>query len=499
MGDIWLSIDISIKEHALLFELGTNYMTKIKRIIIQENKQSDSEFHNYYNQFLSNSEDTKSLIECIRIIKENNNIKEIKRDTSLIVDSLDNHLVDCVYLYAAATVRYKKIKSSRGQFKKDSPSRMISYNLFQGDCREYLQKLADDPRERSKYRLIITSPPYYGQRHYGQDIDEIGQERTEEEFINKLAEIFAISRQLLTEDGSLWIVIGDSRRKLHKLLIPHRLALKLVEKNYTFREDVVWYKKNNISSSAKHNLSHAYEYILFLSKNEKSYLDLDKIRIRGNEAREGRNKTPPPHMVQYEPVNPDKEKIIKLARIIHNSRPSTPFSNLPSTSEIAVAYGYDPEKFCPTCYRKFKRHATRKRIGDHKHYPIFAVCNPAGKNPGNVWEISTKAHYGNEHFAIFPEDLVARIINFASQEGDWVLDPFMGRGTTGIVCALTGRNFTGIDLYKENVERTRKNIIDAKEGKYQSKLVDIVAREAQLVKPSESSSNIRSLERYLLS
>ena len=78
------------------------------------------------------------------------------------------------------------------------------------------------------------------------------------------------------------------------------------------------------------------------------------------------------------------------------------------------------------------------------------MCNPSGKNPGNVWEISTKAHYGNEHFAIFPEDLVARIVSFASQKGDWVLDPFMGRGTTGIVCALTGRNFTGIDLYPDS-------------------------------------------------
>ena len=50
---------------------------------------------------------------------------------------------------------------------------------------------------------------------------------------------------------------------------------------------------------------------------------------------------------------------------------------------------------------KFMWHATRKRIGDHSHYPIFAVCNSNGKNPGNVWEVSTKAHYGNEHFAIF--------------------------------------------------------------------------------------------------
>ena len=100
--------------------------------------------------------------------------------------------------------------------------------------------------------------------------------------------------------------------------------------------------------------------------------------------------------------------------------PGILFEDLPTTSEIAVAYGYDPEKYCPTCYRKFKRHATRKRIGDHKHYPIFAVCSPLGKNPTNVWEIATKAHYGNEHFAIFPEELIIRIINFATEKGDWV-------------------------------------------------------------------------------
>jgi DNA modification methylase len=100
-------------------------------------------------------------------------------------------------------------------------------------------------------------------------------------------------------------------------------------------------------------------------------------------------------------------------------------------------------------------------VGDHRHYPIFAACNSRGKNPGNVWEIATKAHYGNEHFAIFPEDLVARIINFATQKGDWVLDPFVGRGTTGIVCANLGRNFFGIDLYSRNAVSSKRNIASA--------------------------------------
>jgi len=338
---------------------------------------------------------------------------------------------------------------------------MTSYQVLKGDCYEVLKLLSSNPGERGKYRLVVTSPPYYGHRHYGIDSYEIGQEQTDEIFIEKLANIFTLCRELLTEDGSLWIVIGDTRRRYGKLLIPHRLALKLVEGGYNIREDIIWFKKNNVSSSSKDNFSQAYELVLFFSKNDKSFANMSSIRVRGNEAREGRNRPPPQHMIQYEPSIQDKNKIDKIKEMIHHAKPDTPFEELPTTNEIARAYGYDPEKYCPTCYRKFKRHATRKRIGDHKHYPIFAVCNPTGKNPGNVWEISTKAHHGNEHFAIFPEDLVTRIVNFATQKGDWILDPFTGRGTTGIVSALLGRNFTGIDLYQENVTKAEKNISDA--------------------------------------
>jgi DNA modification methylase len=347
--------------------------------------------------------------------------------------------------------------------------KVISYRFYEGDSYDILNRWIDNPKERGKYRLIVTSPPYYGHRHYGQSLNEIGQEKTDEMFINKLVKIFTMCRDLLSEDGSLWIVMGDTRRRHGKLMIPHRLALELIEKGgYTFREDIIWYKKNNVSSSSKDNLAQAYETILFLSKNEKCFTNMNGIRIRGNEAREGRNKAPSSYMIQYEPFKKDKEKIDRILEIIHNAKPNTPFEELPTTDEIAYAYGYDPEKYCPTCYRKFKRHATRRRIGDHKHYPIFAVCNSVGKNPGNVWEVSTKAHYGNEHFAIFPEDLISRIIKFVTEKGDWVLDPFAGRGTTGIVCAFLGRNFTGIDLYSESVAKAKKNIADATKGKLSS-------------------------------
>ncbi|MGI0029175.1 MAG: DNA-methyltransferase, partial [Nitrososphaera sp.] len=330
-----------------------------------------------------------------------------------------------------------------------------SFKIFPGDACQVIKQL------RAKFRAIITSPPYYRHRHYGSDIHEIGQEKTVEEYIDSLARVFGQCRDVLSEDGSLWIVIGDTRRRHEKLRIPHRLAERLADSGYVFREDIIWYKKNNVSSSSRENFSQAYEYVLFFSKNRRSYANLDAIRVQGNEASSGRNKVPPLHMIQYRPEHSDKKEIARIAKIVHESSPSTPLSELPPTSQIARAYGYDPEKFCPTCYRKFKRHATRRRIGDHRHYPIFAVCNPRGKNPSNVWEIATKAHYGNEHFAIFPEELVDIIIRFSTEEGDSVLDPFAGRGTTGIVAASLGREFIGIDLYAENVEKAARNVARA--------------------------------------
>jgi len=331
-----------------------------------------------------------------------------------------------------------------------------AFKIIHGDAYQIVKQLPN-----ARFRAIITSPPYYGHRHYGSNNREIGREQEVEEYLNSLAKVFEACRNLLSEDGSLWIVIGDTRRRHEKLRIPHRLAERLAQAGYVFREDIVWYKKNNVSSSSQDNFSQAYEYILFFSKNRRSFANLDAVRVQGNEAAGGRNKVPPKNMVQYAPEKPDRGEIARIASIIHGASSATPLSELPTTSAVSRAYGYDPEKFCPTCYRKFKRHATRRRIGDHRHYPIFAACNPHGKNPSNVWEIATRAHYGNEHFAIFPEELVDMIVRFATEKGDYVLDPFAGRGTTGIVATSLGRKFVGIDLYKENVETASRNIARA--------------------------------------
>ena len=73
-----------------------------------------------------------------------------------------------------------------------------------GDCRETLPAFID------KARCCITSPPYYGLRDYGGESNQIGQEQTPEEYIQEMVKVFRLVRDCLTDDGTLWLNIGDS-------------------------------------------------------------------------------------------------------------------------------------------------------------------------------------------------------------------------------------------------------------------------------------------------
>jgi site-specific DNA-methyltransferase (cytosine-N4-specific) len=83
--------------------------------------------------------------------------------------------------------------------------------------------------------------------------------------------------------------------------------------------------------------------------------------------------------------------------------------------------------------------------------------HPRGKNPGDFWQVKTKAH-PFAHFAVYPEELCVRPILSSSRIGDIVLDPFMGSGTTGVIARKLGRNFIGIDIKQEYVEIAKKRI-----------------------------------------
>ena len=178
-----------------------------------------------------------------------------------------------------------------------------------GDCRETLSAFID------KAQMCVTSPPYYGLRDYGGESKQIGQEDTPEEYIENLVSVFRSVRDTLTEDGTLWLNIGDSyynyrpgkgqalvkqsvsktnqdlpskcARRGNKLEgykekdligIPWLLAFALRKDGWYLRQDIIWNKPNPMPESVRDRCTKSHEYVFLLSKNQNYYFDVDAIK-----------------------------------------------------------------------------------------------------------------------------------------------------------------------------------------------------------------------------
>ena len=304
--------------------------------------------------------------------------------------------------------------------------------ILYGDCRDTLKQFDEQAR------TCITSPPYYGLRDYGGEENQIGQEKTPEEFIDQLVSVFKEVRNVLTDDGTLWVNLGDSYynyrpgkgqsypkqsvsktnqdlptqcnkrgNKLEGLKekdligIPWMFAFAMRSDGWYLRQDIIWHKPNPMPESVKDRCTKSHEYIFLLSKNKKYYYDNEAIK---------------------EPVKQDWGTRNRTNGKYHNSG-----SGLSPHSGLTKSYD-----------RKNKR---------------------------DVWSITNKPYKGS-HFAVFPPDLITPCILAGSEKGDIVLDPFMGSGTTAMVAKQLGRDYIGCELHEEY-----SNLID------QRVPVEVVAQE----------------------
>jgi len=109
------------------------------------------------------------------------------------------------------------------------------------------------------------------------------------------------------------------------------------------------------------------------------------------------------------------------------------------------------------------------------NYELARQLN-GGKQMRNLWILSASRHL-TIHPTEKPENLLQRIILIGSKEGDTVLDPFMGSGTTGVVAKQLGRNFIGIEIDQSYFEMATRRI-------------ENTVREPNLFAPSQSIERI---------
>lgn len=321
--------------------------------------------------------------------------------------------------------------------------------IITGDALEELKAL---PAESCD--MCVTSPPYYGLRNYETE-GQIGLEKTPDEYVEKLVEIFREVRRVLKKDGTLWLNVGDSyatrsgpqppantRNKLGHTAksvpsgykqkdligIPWMIAFALRADGWYLRQDIIWHKTNCMPESVRDRCTKSHEYIFLFSKEPKYYFDAEAIS---------------------EPIAGSSTK-----RYLQNVEAQKGSDRQPGKSNgtmKAALPRFGGQKYGDSGKREFK-------TKDGKIY-----VPSLRRNKRDVWSISTAGFKGG-HFAVFPEKLVRPCILAGSRPGGTVLDPFSGSGTSGVVATQTGRDFIGIEINGEYSEMSRRRIEEA-EGK----------------------------------
>ena len=292
-----------------------------------------------------------------------------------------------------------------------------------GDCHEVLRTL-----ESGSVQCCVTSPPYWGLRDYGVE-GQLGLEKTPDEYVAKMVDVFREVRRVLRDDGTLWLNLGDSyagggtigrndttpealnrraikygtgtgtgslvgshgvRSQVESLKpkdlvgIPWRVAFALQADGWYLRQDIIWHKPNPMPESVRDRCTKAHEYIFLMSKSERYFFDSEAMQESAN-------------------------------------RPEGPGNKTHRHSNEGIYVGGAAQK-------------NIAKIGPRET-----------RNRRSVWTVATQP-YSGAHFATFPPALIEPCILAGSRPADIVLDPFMGSGTTAQVAQQLGRQYIGCEL-----------------------------------------------------
>ncbi len=260
--------------------------------------------------------------------------------------------------------------------------------ILYGDCRETLREFD------SKARMCVTSPPYYGLRNYGGEEDQIGLEQTPEEYVDNLVKVFREVRNCLTDDGTCWVNLGDSYYNYRpgKGQAIHKQS---VSKTNQDLPSTCARRGNKLEGLKEKDLIGIPWMFAFAMRADGWYLRQDIIWHKPN---------PMPESV--------RDRCTKSHEYIF----------LFSKSQN---YYFDVD-------------AIKESTVDGKGL----------KRKKTVWEVKTKPYKG-AHFAVYPPELIEPCIKAGSEEGDTVLDPFMGSGTTALVSKSLQRHYIGCELHEE--------------------------------------------------
>ena len=277
---------------------------------------------------------------------------------------------------------------------------MGSFDLTQLNKNSPLLVLQGDTKElisslpANTFQCAITSPPYWGVRDYGIP-EQIGAEPDLNDYLNKLVSIFSEVRRVLRPDGTFWLNIGNTYTS------GGRKWRQEDEKN---KGRAMSYRPPTPDGLKKKDLIGVAWMLAMACQREGWYLRND--------------------IIWYKP----------------NCQPESVKDRFTVAHEYLFLFSKSQDYF-------FNQEAIKE-----------PTTNGNGlKNKRTVWSINTEPCQ-EAHFAVFPRALIRPCILAATNPGDFVLDPFFGTGTVGMVSAELDRKCVGIELKQDYIRIAEKRL-----------------------------------------
>lgn len=386
--------------------------------------------------------------------------------------------------------------------------------ILEGDWSQKAREIPD-----VSVHCCVTSPPYWGLRNYGV-AGQLGLEKTPEEYVAKMVEVFREVKRVLRDDGTLWLNLGDSfsggkskngntkgadlgwSNEQHRPLapglkpkdlcgIPWRVAFALQQDGWFLRSDIIWHKPNPMPESVTDRPTKSHEYLFLLSKSQSYFYDAEAIKepLQASSIERWKNPNFGTHDKRNGDANhPERQRSAMLRgeldqpngrnkrtvwTIATASYPESHFATFPpDLVKPCVLAGSSARGCCPKCGTPWERiveksgGTTGKSWHDHEADLVVGQrsedqCVRKGWLDGS-YKVETLGWQPTCECQIEEDEDFEQ---WEDEDGSHVspkpiactvLDPFLGSGTTAMVAMELGRNAIGCELSPEYIKLARQ-------------------------------------------
>ncbi len=292
------------------------------------------------------------------------------------------------------------------------------------------------------FDLVITSPPYFQQRDYGNGSFGIGNEETEEEYLENLLAIFFECVRVTKETGAIVFNLGDKYIDGALSLLPYKFAIKATESKSVFVvNQITWSKLNPTPRQDKRKLIQATEPFFVFAKSKNYHFDLDNyLKHLDDQNKNNRNKPSENSDLTQEQKENARKALQEAIMAVHRNEIDSFRMKIKGIHK--EAYG--------------GMEGGRNNQIRHNGFTVIKILGNRLKK--DLIESPVEMTKDNAHPAVYPLYIVQELIKLLSKENDLVLDPFCGSGTTCVAAKNLKRNYLGIEINPDYVNLAKERL-----------------------------------------